>query len=102
MSFNDDMIHSMKRLRLSGFNDVRDKNEDAVIVRISDISSPCSPVRKQSKGIDKVIERAVNAPFENTIDSESFNENTPAATTDSGKHVIWSPEFCGDTPLLNG
>lgn len=102
MSFNEDVIHSMKKLRLSGSKDLCAENENVVIMRISDVPSPCSPVRKQSKINEDIMKRALNAPLETDINSRSVNESTLESTLDSVENEIWSQEFTGDFPLLDG
>ena len=102
ISFNEDVIHSMKKLRLSGSNDLYADSGNVVIMRISDVPSPCSPVRKQSKINEDIMKNALNAPLETDSDSRSFNESTLESILDSVEHVTRSQEFAGDSPLLDG
>ncbi|CAF4765358.1 unnamed protein product, partial [Rotaria magnacalcarata] len=50
MSLNEDLIHSMKKMRLNNSNVESIKNKNAGVFRILDLTPPCSPFRKQSDG----------------------------------------------------
>jgi len=101
MSFNDDLIHSMKKMRLSNSNVMAIDNKNVVEVRILDFPSPSSPFRKQSAGEYDIMSHAVSAPFENTATLGSVDENIVANTND----YVESPDILMkldvDTPVLD-
>jgi hypothetical protein len=101
MSFNNDLIHAMKKMRLNGPGTVPVKREIPNVIRILDIPSPSSPVRKQSGGNYDIIKHAVNAPFENDLNSTDFDDNIDALTTDDGRSIKTMMKFSADTPVLD-
>ncbi len=101
MSLNDDLIHAMKKMRLEGSGTVPVKREIPNVIRILDIPSPSSPVRKQSGGDYDITKHAVNAPFENDLNSTDFDDNTDVLTNDDGRSIKTMMKFTADTPVLD-
>lgn len=75
MSLNEDLIHSIKKLRVSNLNNANIDTESNGEVRFYDVSSPSSPFRKPPGGQKSILERATNAPFENSPILEHENES---------------------------
>lgn len=88
MSLNDDLIHSMKKMRLSSCNTSSVRNKDINVIRILDVPSPTSPIRKRSIGDYDVMKYAVNAPLDTDCISDSEVDET-------------SLSLVGDTPILD-
>jgi len=102
ISSNEILVHSMKKMRLSNSDTASDNNKNADVVSILDISSPSSPVRKQSSGECDMIRRAINAPFENDCFSNSSDENGDTTTIDLNEADDVMSKLVNDTPVLQG
>jgi hypothetical protein len=94
MSFNEDLIHSMKRMRLNNSSATPIDHKDVAEIRILDIPSPSSPFRKQSAGKYDIMKHAVNAPFENSTTLSSVDEKVVVNTNEYVESV--------DMPVLDG
>ena len=101
MSFNDDLIHSMKKMRLSNSKTVSIDNKNVVEVRILDFPSPSSPFRKQSAVEYNIMNHAVNAPFENSATVSSVDENIVVDTNDYVESADILMKLAADTPVLD-
>ncbi|CAF4285904.1 unnamed protein product, partial [Rotaria magnacalcarata] len=101
MSLNEDLIHSMKKMRLNNSNVESIKNKNAGVFRILDLTPPCSPFRKQSDGEYDVLRRAMNAPLEVSI-ANSFDEDVVARKNGFTRSDSSSMKFTGDVPVLDG
>lgn len=71
MSVNEDLIHSIKKMRVSNADDEYVNDKYHTEVRLYDTTSPCSPFRKQYGGKKSLLDRATRAPFEK---SPTFDE----------------------------
>ena len=72
LSSNDQIIHSMKKMKLSSSASGHSGLEDIVIYRIADKLSPSSPFRKDVNFKSTHMKRALYAPLES-----DFLESTP-------------------------
>ncbi|CAF3562642.1 unnamed protein product [Rotaria socialis] len=75
MSFNGDLIHSMKRMRLTNSSAVCTNHDDPLIFRILDITTPTSPTRKHYADEYNVFRNALNAPLEEEFITDNIDEN---------------------------
>ncbi len=101
MSFNEDLIHSMKKMRLSNPSPVPINHENVVTVRILDIPSPSSPVRKQSGGEYDIMKQTLQAPLGCSTTAGSMDENAAVHTNDYIESVDILMKFGVDTPVLD-
>ncbi|CAF2152302.1 unnamed protein product [Rotaria magnacalcarata] len=101
MSLNEDLIHSMKKMRLNNSNVESIKNKNAGVLRILDLTPPCSPFRKQSDGEYDVLRRAMNAPLEVSI-ANSFDEDVVVRKNGFTRSASSSMKFTSDVPVLDG
>ncbi len=101
MSFNEDLMHSMKKMRLSNSTAAPIDHRDVVEIRILEIPSPSSPFRKQPASEYDIIKHAVNAPFDNSITLDSVDENVVVLTDENVGSTNILTEFAVDTPVLD-
>ncbi len=100
MSSNNDLVHSMKKMRLSNSKAASTAVKNVGEVRIRDISSPSSPFRKKSTGEYDIMRNAVNAPFEDSTMFDSEDEYRVINENNYTEAVDVSRKFAVDVPIL--
>jgi hypothetical protein len=100
MSSNNDLVHVMKKMRLSNSKAASTADKNVGEVRIRDISSPSSPFRKKSTSEYNIMRHAVYAPFENSTMFDSEDENRVVNENNYTEAVDGSTEFAVDIPIL--
>ncbi|CAF3107198.1 unnamed protein product [Rotaria sp. Silwood2] len=102
MSTNENLLHSMKNLRLSSIDSTTFEDNNSVTIRVLEIPSPSSPFRKQTAGKYDVMKDAVNASLEDDSPTKSYISSIDEVIIEETKHGNFLLESAGDTPVLHG
>ena len=102
MSSGNDLLHTMKKLRLTDKCDSRGTQHDSVVsVAYVGISSPHSPFRKPSGRHYSLLECAMNAPFEDIPNVDNCEDLHGTATIDNHNYEVTPLRCVDDSPVLD-